>query len=181
MLKAGLAFLASVPASVDVGAAQAAAARARGSRAASTWRPEGVELVPQAINRLGGTISLQGHVPFLEDYAPEGDVKYTRLCFTDILGAGIFNARRGRDAGLGSSASSRRSLGAGSASSKALTASASTRRLNADLPASPDSRALTQQTSATKLPTTPSPASLKVQTSATRLPASSPARIAPSP
>ena len=108
VLRAGLAFIASVPASVAMTAQQERAKAQRVGRSAEKFFLEGLEHVPHAINRLAGTVTMQGHSPFLEDYAPEADIKYLRLVFSDVLGK-VVDFRRGRDAdpkGLFASSSS---------------------------------------------------------------------------
>jgi hypothetical protein len=44
------------------------------------------DLIPQTTNRLAGTLTMKGHERFSEDFAPEADVVYAKLIFTDIFG-----------------------------------------------------------------------------------------------
>ena len=44
------------------------------------------DLIPLTTNRLAGTLTMKGHERFAEDFAPEADVVYAKLIYTDIFG-----------------------------------------------------------------------------------------------
>jgi hypothetical protein len=64
------------------------------------------DLIPLTTNRLAGTLTLKGHERFSEDFAPEADLVYAKLIYTDIFGKIIEMRRRGNE-GLQSVGSSR--------------------------------------------------------------------------
>lgn len=64
------------------------------------------DLIPLTTNRLAGTLTLKGHERFSEDFAPEADLVYAKLIYTDIFGKITEMRRRGNE-GLQSVGSSR--------------------------------------------------------------------------